>query len=685
MISVEYRIPSNGLGSDFTENERPINFAKTYTNRFRNITGGAERRPGMSSITPDPVPGNPNLTRIHELVDTQGNETLLTSDDNGNCWRLNADQTWAQVLSGKAASRLISGEADGKLIFVNGIDRNFYTTDASAFTPQLGLIIAGTLAGGSNTTTVIDGNITDWVNDTLATNTDIIYNVTRNGYGIVTALVTANLTTTPIGTAGNGAGKTSSDQTSGDAYQLIDYVSMNIFPNGPNTFTNVNMAAAGTTTTTIAVSAFDFSKTIASNDKPEIGDFVYNTTQGAISQISSVSANVNLSQPIVGQSSGDALTFFKAAMPIADWIHVHYGRCYMLDARNNTRIVITAPDDPQDVTTFQNTLNTTSFNFGGQQPTADVIQTMTTFQDYFVAAGTKNLYIYKGATPIQDTSATVLDWTATAFYPNGVVGRFCLGTNGSDLLHVTKEGVQAINIGNISNTTIQNNASTAVRNAILSLIAQTPPDDVQMTFYPRRSWTILKIGSVCYILNTNPSYNDAGQLDVLSAWHLYSGLWAQQNHYFVRQNGDLLACGAGGYVYQMDNGDTTDMGQVINTDLVTAWLRLEEPQRTIRIKQGTYIRPIFESTNGLMYTINAVAGLDNFSSDTATFTVEGTGAIGSFVIGTTPIGAGGYAQVPKLPLRWRGEQVQIEFITATSAAPDVLSSFTIFGDLGGYR
>lgn len=684
MISVEYRIPSNGLGSDFTENERPISFAKTYTNRFRNITGGAEKRPGMDSVSSAPVPGNPNLTRIHELVNTQGQETLLASDDMGNIWKLGVS-AWTPVLTGKAQVRMISGEADGKLIFVNGSDRNFYTTDASSFQELKGLIVTGVLAGGSNTTTVIDGNISDWVNDTLATNTDIIYNVTRNGYGVVTSISSAQLGITAIGTGGNGAGKTTSDQTSGDSYQLIDYVGLAVIPNGAFAFTNVATFGPGTTSTVVAVSGVNFSNTISSNDQVRIGDIVYNTTQGAISLISSVSANLNLQFPITSQGSGDALVLLKAAMPIADWIHVHYGRCYFLDSRNNTRIVITAPDDPQDVTTFQNTLNTTSFNFGGQQPTADVIQTMTTFQDYFVAAGTKNLYIYKGATPIQDTSSTTLDWTATAFYPNGVVGRFCLGTNGSDLLHVTKEGVQAINIGNISNTTIQNNASTAVRNAILSLIAQTPSDDVQMTHYPRRSWTILKIGSVCYILNTNPSYNDAGQLEVLSAWHLFNGIWAQQNHYFVRQNGDLLACGPGGFVYQMDNGDHDDVGTIITTDLVTAWLRLEEPMRSPRIKQGTYIRPIFESTNNISYTINAVAGLDNFSSDTAVFTTTGTGAIGSFIIGTTPIGAGGYAQVPKLPLRWRGEQVQIEFITQTSAVPDVLSSFTMYGDITGWR
>lgn len=679
MNVVDYPLPKNGLGTDFSQYERPLSFAEAYTNRFRNITGGAERRPGQSRISA-PITGGPNLTRIHEWISNTGTEVLMSSDDFGSIWRFDGS-TWTQAHTGGSFVRYMSGQSQDKLIFVNGMDRNIYTDDGGqTFSELKAIITRGTMAGGTNTTTLIDGDISNWVGATLVANNDIVYNVTRGGYGIVSTVASAALTHTAIGTAGNGAGRTASDQAAGDVYQLIDYVDLNVIPQGNGTKDNVGTASTGTTTTVVAVSGVNFANTEIRN-----GDFIYNTTRSAISVVGAVSANVNLQQSVTGQISGDALAFFKSAMPIASWIHIHYGRAYYLDSRDQRRVVITAPDDPEDVTTFQQTLNTTSFSFGSQQPTGDVILTMTTFQGYFVAAGKKNLYIYKGNTPIKDTSSTTIDFTPTAFYPNGVVSRFGLGTNGSDLLHVTAEGLQAINIGNISNTTIQNNVSIPIRNEILNFISQSPADNIQLSFYPRRSWLITKISDRVYILNTSPSYNEAGQLEQIASWHLFTGPWAQQNHYFVRRNGDLLACGSNGLVYQMDSSASTDDGQVISTNLITAWLRLEEPQKTTRIKQGQYIKPVFESASNIQYTINAVAGWDHFSSDSIIVSAGGGGQIGSSIIGTTPIGSGDYAQANKYPLRWRGEQVRLQFTTESSATPDVITGLALYGDVGGVR
>jgi hypothetical protein len=682
VLSVEYKLPQSGLGSDFSQYERPLTFAETYTNRFRNINGGAERRPGMQRFFGQ-ISGQPNLTRLHEWVSNTGTEVIMASDDFGSIWYFNTTTSaWVQSSTGGSFVRYISGQAQDKLIFVNGVDRNLYTNDGGlTFNELKAIITRGVTAGGTNTTTLIDGDITNWVGGTLASNNDIVHNVTRGGYGIVSTIVSASLTHTAIGTAGNGAGLTSSNQTSGDSYELIDYVDLAIIPQPTGNKDNVATAGPGTTTTVVAVSGVNFA-----NTEIRRGDFIYNTTQGAIALVGTVSANVNLQQTITGQASGDALSFFKSAMPIASWIHVHYGRVYYLDSRNMRQIVISAPDDPEDVTTFQKTLETTSFSFGTQQPTGDVILTMTTFQGYFVAGGEKNLFIYKGNTPIKDTSSTTIDFTPTAFYPNGVYSRFGLGTNGSDLLHVTAEGLQAINIGNISNTTIQNNVSIPIRTELLNLITQTSPDNVQMTFYPRRSWLIIKVGSSCYVLNTNPSYNDAGQLQPISSWHLFTGPWAQQNHYFIRRNGDLISCGNNGLLYQLDGSASTDDGTIITTDLVTTWLRLEEPQRTARIKQGQYIKPAFESAGNIVYTINVRAGWDNFSSDSIEVTAgTGGGPIGQGVVGTAVIGGGDFVQSNKYPLRWRGEQARLEFITATSASPDIITGFTLYGNIAGIR
>jgi len=681
VISVDYKIPSKGLGTDFSQSERPITFAEVYTNRFRNITGGAQRRPGLlrygSRIT-----GNPNVTRLHEWVGNGGQEVLMASDDFGNIYKYDVSASaWSAAITGKSNVRLLSGQAEDKLIFVNGVDRNFYTDDGGqTFSELKALITRGVMAGGTNATTVVDGDISNWVGATLVANNDIIHNVTLNAYGIVSTVVSASLGITAIGSAATGAGLASRNQASGDQYELIDYVDLNIIPQASGLVDNVGTAGAGTTISVIAVSGVNFADT-----EIRTADFVYNTTRGAIALVGSVSANINLQQVITGQISGDSLAFFKSAMPIASWIHVHYGRAYYLDSRNQRNVVISAPDDPQDLTTYQKTLDASSFSFGTQQPSGDVILSMTTFQGYFVAAGKRNLYIYKGATPIADASNTAIDFVPTAFYPNGVVSRFGLGTNGVDLLHITSEGLQAVGIGNISNTTVQNNASLPIRNTLLEQIGVTSADNVQLTYYPRRSWIVVKVSDQAYILNTNPNYDDGGNLVPGNSWHLFSGAWAQQNHYFVRRNGDLLGAYNNGLVYQMDTSASTDDGAQIQTDLTTAWLRLEEPQRTLRIKQGKYIKPIFESGSNLSYTINAVAGWDNYSSDSITVLTGGTGQIGSAIIGTTAIGTGEFTQSNKEPLRWRGEQFRVQFTTQSSASPDIITGFAIYGEIGGVR
>lgn len=680
-VVVTYRMPDNGLGTDFSEFDRPINFATIYTNRFRNITGGAQRRPGTMVYSSARVPGGPNLTRMHEFVDNLGNETLMSSDDFGNIYKFGTS-AWSTALTGKAFARMISAEADGKLIFVNGSDRNFYTDDAgSSFKELKSLITQGTLAGGSGTTTVIDGNISNWIGGTLIANNDIIHNITRGGYGIVSTVASASLTITPIATTATGAGLVASNQASGDIYEAIDYVNMNIIPNGAGGSTDIAVATTGTTTTVIAVSGVNFAST-----EMRTGDFVYNTTRGAIAQVASISANFNLQQSITAQVAGDSLAFFKSAMPIASWVHVHYGRVYYLDSRNGQRIVISAPDDPQDLTTYQKTLDTTSFSFSSQQPTGDIILSMSTFLSYFVASGKKNLYVYQGNTPIQDTSSTVTDFTPIAFYPNGLASRFGLASNGGDLLHITVDGLQAISIGYNAFSLNQNVVSVPIFNELKNAIqAVNNTDNIQLTYYPRRRWMINKVGDQCYILNTNPTYGPDGTQQSIPAWHLFTGQWAQQNHYFVRRDGDLIACGQNGLVFQMDSSAATDNGTPITTDFATAWLRLEEPQKTPRIKEGHFIRPVFESSPDIEYTISVRAGLDNYSSDSITVPAGGTGAIGTGIVGTTPIGGGSFAQANKYPLRWRGEEARFEFTTESSAAQDTLTSFSVYGNIGGRR
>jgi hypothetical protein len=157
----------------------------------------------------------------------------------------------------------------------------------------------------------------------------------------------------------------------------------------------------------------------------------------------------------------------------------------------------------------------------------------------------------------------------------------------------------------------------------------------------------------------------------------------------VRRSGDLIACGAQGLVYLLDDdsNDGSDDGTKIETDLMTAWVRLEEPQRTPRIKEGKYIRPIFESGADIGYTINVVAGWDGLSSDSIIVSAvnSNSAVIGIAIIGTTPIGAGTIVQYDKYPLRWRGEQARFQFTTNSSETPDIITGFSVYGDISGVR
>jgi hypothetical protein len=676
MISIDYEIPRRGLGTDFSESERPITFAKTFRNRFININGAAERRLGISRFQNTTVPGAPNLTRLHEYTSKLGVDTLLSSTDTGNVYRYSAS-AWTQTLSGKAASRMISAQAGDKLIFVNGVDRNFYTDDGGQTFNQLkSLISQGQAGSGTNTTTLKDGNITSWLSSTQIALNDVVFNSTVSAFGVVTAVSGADITHTTIGTSGLGAGLAATNQTNGQNYQVIDTVPLNIIPRG---LTKDNTAVAGpsTTTTVIQVSGADLSALGL-----KTGDFIYNTTRNSLMVAQSVSANVNV-QATTGQTSGDSLIFIKDAMPIAKWVHVHYGRTYYVDAEDQTKVVISAPDDPQDLATFAKTLDASTFDTGSLQPQGDIIQTIQTFQKYLVMGGLNNLYVYQGIDPVQDTTASSVVFTPVGVYPQGCVSRFSLAHTGNDLLFISPDGLLNASVGSDSNSLVNSNISDVIKNDVREIIAATQPDSIQLSYYPRRNWVMMKIGETIYNFNNTPVSNRSGQLEAGGSWSTFDGTFASMNHYFIRRNGDLLGCATNGSVFSLDSG-FTDNGSIIPTDIESAWYRLEEPNRSIRVKDVKYIKPIFESGGGVVYNIEADAGFDGFARDTVSVTAGGSAIVGQAIVGTAVIGGSG-VQTTKLPLRVRGEEIKIRITTNTSAGPDVLSGFTLYGNMYGRR
>lgn len=679
MITVDYKVPNGGEATDFTDAERPIIYAKEYLNRYVNINGRAERRPGMGKFSGS-VPGQPNLTRIHEWVGPIGTESLLSSDDNGSIYKYSVTASaWSVALTGKQASRILSAQAQDYLIFVNGLDRNFYTKDGGqTFHELLPIISRGTEGSGTTTGKITDALITSWLNQTYVANNDIVWNVTRNGYGIVTNVSGQDLYHTTIGTAGNGSGRTSANQAVGDTYAVLDHVAMNLFTDSAGNETNIAIATTGTLQNVIAVSGTTFS-----NTEIRVGDFVYNTTRGCVTQITTVSANVNVTL-VSAQTASDSLVFIKSAMPIATYIHVHYGRVCFIDSRDQTRVVFTAPDSPEDVTTFAKTLNSSSYQFGSQQPQGDTLSALGTFQNYFIAAGQRNLYVFNGTTPVTNDSTDTLDFSPVSFFPNGLVSRFGLSNNGNNAVYMSPNGLQSISVQFNSLTTQQDNISIVNRDDFRYRIKNTNPDSIQVVYYPRRQWLLCQIGSRIWNFNTSPVFDANGAIALQGTWTPFEGKFAQQNHYFVRRNGDLVCCGIRGQVYLYDDGSYTDDGDIITTRLTTARYFLEEPARSVRIKRGYYIRPLFESGGNISYTITANGGWENISTDTITIPAQGGNQIGSGIVGAAQIGGSG-VQATKAALRWYGENVELVFETNTSAGPDIISGYTLYGSLTGRR
>jgi hypothetical protein len=667
-----YTIPSKGMGTDFAKSQEDREFSPYILNRFINLTGASERRLGFTALT-TPIAGSPNLTRLHEYIAKNGNITLMASDQNGNIYRYNGTD-WSIARSGLAVNqRILSVQDDDKMIFYNGTDRNIYTDDGGVtFKDVTSRMSSGKTGGTTNTTTLQDGDVPDF-SALFVTNNDIVFNVTRNAYGVISNVSTATLTHTVIGTAGTGLGLAAANQTTNDTYVILDSLANNVIDIGGGIYDNVALSGGATNTTTISVHGVNFSTTDI-----RVGDFIYNTTRAALTRVLTVGTNLTVVS-VTAQTSGDSLVFLKDSIPITKAAHINWGRVYYMDAVNQNTVRVSGVDDPFDMTTFSNTLNASRFDFGGLQPLGDRLLAMTTFQRFFAAAGSRYVYVFGGTDPIRDISTSTTSFTPIATYPQGIVGRFALGSTGNDLLYIGNDGLTSVVISSENSSLIATNLNEFIKSGVRRAIAaNTNSDNIQFIFYPRRNWIMMKIDSVIYVFNLGSVVSGSQKQ---GTWSLFNGSYCEMNHYFVRQNGDLIACGANGGVWLMDSS-YTDNGTAITTQFDWPYLRLNDPSIDIRVKSGRYIKPYIESGAGINYTFSAIAGLDNLSNDSITIPSQGAGSIGSFVIGQTQIGASG-VQDDKYPLRWRGEQVKIRVTTSSTNGPDILAGFVLYGNVGG--
>jgi len=420
-ISFKVPVPRRGLGLDFSESERPITFARRLRNRFINKNASAERREGMSIAFPL-VTGGPTLTEAHEHVSETGVETLLVSNNDGDIWKFNTTTSaWTQNRTGEGNGRLNSVQMGNKLIFFDGVSRNLFTDDGGETFSELEAIISrGDTGTGTGTTTLKDASITDWLTETQIAENDIVFNVDVSAFGVVTAVSGAEVTHTTI-----------ASQDSGDVYKVIDMVALNIIPKA-NGFDNISLAGADTTTTVVSVTGLDMSTT-----QIRVGDYIRNTTRSGVGKVTSVSSNVNISPSIASQTEGDSVVFLKSSMPIATRGTVHFERLYMIDAREQDKVRISGPNDPEDMTTFAKTLDTSTYDFGAANSEGDTLLTLGSFQQYFVAAGKQNVYLFSGTDPIADTTAAAVTFAPIGAFPQGCVTQFGLLSNGNDLLFVS--------------------------------------------------------------------------------------------------------------------------------------------------------------------------------------------------------------------------------------------------------
>lgn len=680
------------MASQLSQSEvPPIDYALSLKNRFLNAEGGAEKREGMTQIG-GTLPGSPAVTGLHELIKKNKAKVLLASTEDGRIFSLNTAQSaWSEAHTGLVqGARARSVQFDDKLIFVNGTSRNFFTDDGVAYTEQRALMEKGSLAGAVSAAGADDADISDWITNTFVAVNDLHHNITRDAFGVITAVATANVSHTSIGTAATGLGVSVSAQQVGDRYEIVDLVELNIIPtDDPANPDNVGGAGSGTTATLVNVSGVNFADTDI-----RVGDFVRNTTRTAIATVSAIATALTVTS-ITGQVAGDSLIFLKSAMPITDNIHVHFGRAYMVDSRDARKVRITGLNDPQDMSAGAGTLDASTFESGALQPVGDVIVDMTSYQRYLLMAGRSNLYFFVGTDPIADTSADAVDFAPIALFPQGIVGADSVASIGNDAVFITPDGLQAASYGQDALTLGRHNVSEQLKSDLRNALKSVPEDEIQLIHYQKRSWIMLKVGSEMYCFNYTERLG--GEVRVIGdvptqrqgSWHLFDGKLARQNAYLVRQDQSLVCGGAGGKVYEFETGAYDDDGEIYTTEYQTAWLGLDEsrvkPKGSTRIKEGKYIRPVINAGQNVSYTIVAESPFDASGFESIEIqasggaTPIGLAQIGSWTIGQSPVA---YA---KHPLRWRGERLRLTFTTEDDKGPDILGEYTVYHNVFGVR
>ena len=680
-----YPIAPAGIASAFEESELPETFCLAMVNRYINAAGGAEKRRGIiryGGIVGGTSPVN--VTGLHEFTSKIGVETLYASGE-GKIYRYDNATTWTLVYTfTDLTATITSVQFDNFLIFSNGVDSPIYF-DGERWLDLHSITEEGFTATGSSTEGFCDTEIVDWALETQVAPNDLLHNLTTGTYAFVTDVNTVSVQTTETGPSAKGDISYSAvSAASGNRYRVIDLVENNVVPTSGGDADNVILMTSATATG-FAV----WSSAGRVNDWSSIGaragDWIYNTTRGGIGKVTGSSGKWLRHTTIAAQTSNDSATFYKPCIPFSNILHVHYGRLYMVDSRDQSKVRISADANCRDFSTDSGILAASSFSFGAQQPLADVLVAMASYQRFMVFAGKQYTLLFEGTNPIIDTSGAA-DWSIVGMFPQGVLTREGLLTVGNDAVIVTEDGIQSFSLSADSATLTRENLSEAIKTELREKLANTT--NIFAFHYPRRSWICCKIGEEIYVYNYTP-YFGRGKAEEggfagtnkSGSWCKFDGLFASQNVYFVRRAGDLYCAGTGGKVYKFDTEVYTDDGQVFGTEYQTGWLDLDgKPTQ----KHLHYVDLTFDgaATN---YTLSIEGDYGAESNNLVVVdTSTGSGVIGDQVVGRSKIGLSRVVQ-KKIALNLRGQQVRVKFTTGDTKGPDILSRFNLYYTVHGLR
>jgi hypothetical protein len=771
-------IAKRGLQTEFTEADEPLVFASELENRFINLNGDAEAIPGLKafrspyedSATVINVTDTNFKAKIHEHVKKNGDSVLIASivkyqynttaagqftyvyvafyyyDTVQSRWK-DLECYWSERLQNSgflsetnivsffvpagspfnAKYQVFSRQMGTKTIFACGhIETSYYDEETNKIYPLQSIIEQGVATSGTNTTTLKDSDISNWLTQTNVRVNDLIFNTTKGGYGVITSVGTNNLDHTIIADSANiGIGSTlttvlggsGGNQASGDRYQIIDLIENNWIPVTGQVSLTDNVLVAGTLTDSGSV-YFDNTNFNGINDiyryglRP--GDYVYNATRNSVNRIQAIrdinnaSVRYQLSfeeidqgEGVSGQAAGDTLIFLKSAVPNSTYPHVHYGRLYLISERDQTRVFPSAPDDPEDFTTFQETLNSNSVNYATQQGQGERILTLDTFQRYLVAGGERNVYLSEGTSPIQDSSASTTDFQPVGLFTQGVFGQESLASIGDQMLFASRDGLRSFNVTSILAVTTDN-ISEVIKSELVAAInvqAALDPSLIKIMHYPKRNWVMFKIGRVIYNFNYTKTFIE-GELVVGGTWSKITSKLAKCKDFLMRRNGTLMAVlstastSVAGVsqlqersrIYEFDTGKLDDDGEDIPTVYESAWVG---PGDGI-VQDTRYIKPYFQTKVNKTYNISITSDIGTERlDDTATYTASATATtypvVGQAIVGQLVVGGQSVARTQKLGLRSRNQHAKIRITTTSGQSGDIISKFMVYGSNFGIK